>query len=165
MTRTRIALLAGVALLIEACASTPTVTTAASDANLIATGVAAAIAAIQASPSLTAGQQASLAQIQGYSNTIATDAAAIAANGSASAAQDIETVVSDLAPIALSLIPGDATVIDIIQAALSLAPQVLADLGVTATSVKAGAVAPSATMPPDVARSKLRADVVVLGRK
>jgi hypothetical protein len=147
--------LAVAGIVLQGCGSLTSPTTvnaAATDANLIATGLASAIASIQALPSLTAGQQATLVQLQGYLATIQKDAAAIAATPSTSTAQEIVSVVQELAPLALSFVPGGSAVAAIVQAALSLAPALLADLGVAGEAMNAA----PATYAPDTARLILR---------
>jgi len=137
--------LAGVALLTQAgsCQVT-TVSAAATDANLIAAGVASVIATLQTQPIVTASQQATLTQMQGYLATIQADAAALAKTPSTSTAQEIVTVVQTLAPLALSFVPGGSTVAVLVNAALSLAPQLLADLGVAGATMGAAPVKYSA---------------------
>ena len=56
---------------------------------------------------------------------------------STSTVQEIISTVQTLAPIALALIPGASPFVPVIDAALSLAPALLADIGVTAASPKA----------------------------
>ena len=135
---------AGAAIL-TACTSTTNpvavTSTVAQDADLIAGGLASAIATLQATSGvLTTAQQATLTQLQGYLATIKADAATIAA-ATATPATSVEIVqlVQTIAPIALSFVPGGGAIVAIVNAALSLAPQLLTDIGVTGATATSGA--------------------------
>ena len=151
--------LAGAGMVLQGCGTITaptTVSAAATDANLIATGLASAITAIQALPSLSTGQQATLVQLQGYLATIQADAKAIAATPTTSTAQEIVSVVTELAPLALSFVPGGSAIAAIVQAALALAPSLLTDLGVSGTALTAHAASGAPFYTPDTARLILR---------
>jgi hypothetical protein len=138
--------LAGAAIL-AACTSTTNpvavTSTVAQDADLIAGGLASAIATLQATPGvLTTAQQATLTQLQGYLATIKADAATIAAataTPATSVVSEIVQLVQTIAPIALSFVPGGGAIVAIVNAALSLAPQLLTDIGVTGATATSGA--------------------------
>ena len=78
-------------------------------------------------------------QLQGYLATIKADAATIAA-ATATPATSVEIVqlVQTIAPIALSFVPGGGAIAAIVNAALSLAPQLLTDIGVTGATATSG---------------------------
>jgi hypothetical protein len=127
-----------------------TVSRVASDVNLIASGVTAAMADIKLLPGMP---DAALTQLDFYLATIQADAAKVAsatATPAASTIKEIAQVVQALASVALPLIPGGSAIEAAIQAALSLLPVVLAAVGV------AGAGAP-AKYQPDQARAILAA--------
>ena len=134
---------AGAAIL-AACTSNPVAVTStvAQDADLIAGGLASAIATLQATPGvLTTAQQATLTQLQGYLATIKADAATIAAataTPATSVVSEIVQLVQTIAPIALSFVPGGGAIVAIVNAALSLAPQLLTDIGVTGAAATSG---------------------------
>ena len=137
---------AGAAIL-TACTSTTNpvavTSTVAQDADLIAGGLASAIATLQATSGvLTTAQQATLTQLQGYLATIKADAATIAAataTPATSVVSEIVQLVQTIAPIALSFVPGGGAIVAIVNAALSLAPQLLTDIGVTGATATSGA--------------------------
>ena len=155
--------LAPVALpLINGCAATTNPVTAvnvgATDAGLIATGLASAVATLQATPNPTAAQQATLTQLQGYLATVQADAKQIAASTATPATSvisEIVQIVQTIAPIALSFVPGGGAIVPIINAAVSLAPQLLADLGLSAATLN-GQPLPTPKYTPDQARAILR---------
>ena len=90
---------------------------------------------------LTTAQQATLTQLQGYLATIKADAATIAAataTPATSVVSEIVQLVQTIAPIALSFVPGGGAIVAIVNAALSLAPQLLTDIGVTGAAATSG---------------------------
>ncbi|WP_428485925.1 hypothetical protein [Rhodopila sp.] len=113
-----------------ACATTTAVPPQlATDVNLIATGLAAAIAGIKQIPGVPI---AALTQLDADLATIQVDAARItsATAGTAiSTIQEIGQVVEAIAAVALPLIPGGSTVETTIEAAVSLLPVILAAVG------------------------------------
>ena len=115
--------------------STTTISQGATDAALIASGIAAALAAVQTIPGVSSTL---IAQLQGYVATAQADATAIAsatASTGANLAQSIEAAVKVAAPLLLSLIPGSSalvnTVTPLINAAISLISSLLSEYGVT----------------------------------
>jgi nucleoid-associated protein YgaU len=138
------------AVVLAACSGTtaPTVTQLATDAKLIASGLAAAIASIAAIPGVSA---ATVATLQADLATVQSDAASIAAataTPATSVVSEIVQAVQAIAPIALSLIPGASAIVPIINAATSLLPGLLSAVGLSAAT--AGAKAP--VYAPDQAR-------------
>ncbi len=76
---------------------------------------------------------AKVAQLKGYLATIKADAAQVAAATATPAVgivQEIVQAVQAVAPIALSLVPGGFTLVPVINAAVSLAPELLAAVGI-----------------------------------
>jgi hypothetical protein len=131
----RIVALGATALIpfLSACNSTSTSTTPsqiATDVNLISTGLSAAVASIAAIPGVDPTQ---LATLQADLKIVQTDAATVAAATAAptSTVQEIVSTIDALAPIALALVPGGSALVPVIDAATSLAPALLADLGVS----------------------------------
>lgn len=118
---------------LAACA-TPGATTPtqlATDVNLIASGLSAAIASVAAIPGVSA---AAVTQLQGYLATIQADAKTVAAatvTTPTSTVQEVAQAVQAVASVALPLIPGGSTVLALIQAAISLLPSILAAIGVS----------------------------------
>jgi hypothetical protein len=131
------------AALLAGCTSTTPVTpsTVATDANLITTGLSAAVAQIALVPGVNA---ATVATLQADLAIVQKDAASIAAATSAPSAstvQEIVQTVEAIAPVALALVPGGSALVPVIDAAVSLAPTLIADIQAVKT---AGAVAPGA---------------------
>jgi hypothetical protein len=129
---------------------TQTVSQIATDVNLIASGLTAAIANIKQIPGVPT---AILTQLEFYLATIQADAAKVASATSTpatSVVQEISQVVQALASIALPLIPAGSVIQATIQAALSLLPVILAAVGVSGARV-------SARYRPDQARAILAA--------
>jgi hypothetical protein len=129
---------------------TQTVSQIATDVNLIASGLAAAVANIK---QIRGVPIAVLTQLEFYLVTIQTDAAKVASATSTpatSVVQEISQVVQALASIALPLIPAGSVIQATIQAALSLLPVILAAVGVSGAHV-------SARYRPDQARAILAA--------
>ena len=154
----RRSLLVGTALVLPfglaGCAgsATPTVSSVATDANLIATGLLAVDADLKSivPPIATA----TLNTIAGYLTTVQADAATIASqttSTTSTVASEFLTVVKDVVPIVAGLFPGGGTVVDIAEAALSLLPSVATVFGLTAAAP--GAPPPRYTA--DEAREKL----------
>ncbi len=143
-------LVASVAL--AACSTANTVPSqVATDVQLIASGLSAAIAAVAAIPGVPA---ATVTQLQGYLATIQTDAAQVAsatASASTSTVQEIATTVQAVADVALPLIPGGAVAVPLINAAVSLLPSILTAFGITSATKRAPVYTP------DQARLILRA--------
>ncbi len=143
------------AALMAACtptSTTPTVSQLASDASLIASGMAAVVTALQSQPGIPA---ATLVQLQGYLATLQKDAAAVAAataTPATSTVQEIAQIVQTVAPIALSFVPGGGAVAAIVQAAVALLPAITAAIGVAGAPLGAAPV-----YAPDQARLILRA--------
>lgn len=128
------------AIALAACQTPPTVSQAATDANLIATGLSAAVTSIAAIPGV---DPATVATLQADLKIVQTDAAQIAATTSTpstSTVSEIVQTVEAIAPIALALVPGGSALVPVIDAALSLAPVLATDLGVS--GAVPGAVAP-----------------------
>ena len=146
---------APILMVLGRCAGTPSTSQLATDVGLIASGLAAAIAAVAAIPGVPA---ATVTQLQGYLATIQADAKAVAAATATAATgtvQEIVSAVQALAPIALSFVPGGSAVVAIVNAALSLLPSILAAIGV------AGVSTVKAVYSPDSARLILRAAPVM----
>jgi hypothetical protein len=131
--------------------TSPTVSQIASDVNLIATGMTSVVTALQDVPNIPA---ATLKQLQSYVVALQQAASTVAtstATPATSAVQEIVTVVEDIAPIALSFVPGGGAIAAIVQAAISLLPVVTAAVGIAGAPVKAPVYTP------DNARLVLRA--------
>ncbi len=123
------------ALNLTGCAGTAaTPTQLATDVNLIASGLSAAIASISQIPGVSATV---VSQLQADLATIQADAAKVASTPQASIVQEIGTVVQAVATIALPLIPGGSAVAATVQAAVSLLPAVLAAAGVNGVTIAA----------------------------
>jgi hypothetical protein len=138
----------------------PIVSQLASDGNLIAGGLTAAIAQIMQIPNLATGPGSVLATLQGYLTTIQNDAASIAAataTPAASVVSEIVTFIGKFAPLAIGLLPGGSAiataVLPIINAAISLTPGLLVAIGLTGGP----ATAIQGPYTPAVARSILAA--------
>jgi hypothetical protein len=139
------ALLPAAALL--AC-GTQTPSQIATDVNLIASGLAAAIASIRQIPGVPA---AALAQLESYLVIIQADAAKVAsatATPATSTVQEISQVVQAIALVALPRVPAGSVTQATIQAAVSLLPVILAAVGVSGTGI-------SVKYPPSQARAIL----------
>ncbi len=125
---------------------TSTASRLASDVNLVATGLAAALPAIAQVPGVPA---ATIAQINADLASIQKDAAAVqaatAANGAAPAStvQEIASVVGDIATVALPLVPGGSAIVPVVQAAEALLPGILSAADVVAAGAPANAMDPS----------------------
>jgi|GEM_PF-3443728 hypothetical protein len=132
-TRRSILAMAGAAVTLTACGTTTiTASQLATDAQLIASGLASAITAIAAISSVPA---ATVTQLQGYLATIKADAATVAAaSAGTSVVQEIASTVQTVADIALPLIPGGSAIVSIVNAAVSLLPTILAAAGVTSAA-------------------------------
>jgi hypothetical protein len=131
--------LLGVAVLLPAATplacGTQTPSQIASDVNLVASGLAAAINDIKQIPGVPA---AALAQLELYLATIQADAAKVAsatATPTTSTVQEISQVVQALASVALPLVPAGSVMQATIQAAVSLLPVILAAVGVSGAGV------------------------------
>lgn len=130
LTPPRRSVLCGAALstfaLLSACApKATTVSTAATAAAAISTGLSDAIAA------LTAGGIAVPAVITADLGVLTADAAKIAAAtaDAPSVANEIESTVAAIADVVLPLVPGGSGVQVLINAAVSLAPPLVAMVG------------------------------------
>jgi hypothetical protein len=109
----------------------------ASDVQLIASGLTAAMGDIKLLPGIS---NAAVTQLDFYLATIQADAAKVASTTSipaASTIQEIAQVVQTLAAVALPLVPGGSVIEAAIQAALSLLPAVLAAVGVSGAAMPA----------------------------
>ncbi len=107
----------------------------ASDVQLIASGLTAAMAEIKLLPGIPA---ADITQLDFYLATIQAGAAKVAAATSTPATstiQEIAQVVQALASVALPLLPGGSAIEVAIQAALSLLPVILAAVGVSGAGI------------------------------
>ena len=131
------------AAILAAAGACSTITTAVSqgamDAELIASGIGAALAAVKA---ISGASSTLIDQLQGYVTTIQEDATAIAtatASTGANLAQFIEAAVKAAAPLLLSLIPGGSalasTITPLVNAAVSLVSSLLSEYGVTSEIV------------------------------
>ncbi len=143
-------LLAAVAL--EACGSV-TPSQAATDAGLIASGLASAVAALSAMPGIPADKlalvQTALADIKAASASLASSTAGV----DATTVKGIATLVTQIAVTVLPFVPGGAPIAAVIAAAQSLVPVLLAAAGI------AGAATAAARFSPAEARALLKAGV------
>ncbi|WP_428486006.1 hypothetical protein [Rhodopila sp.] len=122
----------------------------ATDVTLIASGLTAAIAQIKQIPAVPS---ATVTQLDAYLAAVQADAAQVAGATSApatSTVQQIAQVVQAVASTVLPLVPGGSVVEATVQAAVSLLPAVMAEIGVS------GATAPM-KFTPDQARLILAA--------
>ena len=132
------------ALILAACTAKPTPSQAATDAALLATGVASLVTALQTVQPPVAPDD--LAKIQGYLTVIQQGAASLAAAtaGTSTTAQAIAAAVQEIAVLVTPYIPGIGPYKDLINAAITLLPTFLASAGVAgarADAVPAGNVA------------------------
>lgn len=147
------------ALLLSACGATSGGANAnaariASDINLISSGMAAALPALEKLPGFPAGMDAvivaDVAKIQADSAELQKALAANATTLPASPVQEIATILGDVATVVLPEIPGGAAAVPVVAAAQALLPELLAAAGIAAAPG-------TATMDPDAARLVLRA--------
>lgn len=105
------------------------------DVNLIASGLAAAVASIKQIPGVPAAR---LSQLDADLAAIQADAAKLVTAVAPSTVQQIGQVVQAVAAIALPLVPGGSAIEATVQAAVSLLPVIMAAVGVSgaAMSVK-----------------------------
>jgi hypothetical protein len=142
-----IAIVLASAVALAGCSSTPSTAPSqiATDANLIATGLSAAVAQIALVPGVN---QTTLATIQADVTLVQKDAASIASATSAPSASTVAEIVQTVqavAPVALALVPGGSALVPVIDAAVSLAPALIADIEAVKT---ASAEAPGGTVAP-----------------
>jgi phage-related protein len=117
------------ALSVLGCAtSSTTPSQLATDVNLIASGLAAAIASIQQIPGVAS---TTLTQLQADLTTIQADAAQVASAPATSVVQAIGQAVQAVAALVLPLVPGGSSIEVTVQAALSLLPEIMAAAGVS----------------------------------
>jgi len=149
-------LLTGAALLAATGCSTTTTTpttptavpTIASDATLLAN----ALAALE--PLIPSAAQAVYAQVVAAATTVAKDATTLlTATGTTAtnAGTEILSLISTIGPAIVGLFPGGGTAVTIIQAAISLAPELASLLGLASYAKSSVA----SVMPPTLARGVL----------
>lgn len=141
----RAILCGAVALSVVACSAQNTSPSQiATDVNLVASGLSAAVTQVAAipgiNPTVVAQLQADLALIQKDAAQVAADTAA----PSASLVQEIASTVQAVATVALPLVPGGAPFVPVIQAAVSMLPTLLAAVHVSGAAPVATAYTPNA---------------------
>lgn len=130
------ATIAASGLVLAACAGssspTPTATQLAQDVNLVAAGLTAALAQVSAIPGIAT---ATVTQLAGYLATVQADAKIVAAGTAAagtSVVQEIASGVQSIAAIVMPLVPSSSQITNLINAAISLLPVILAAVGLVA---------------------------------
>ncbi len=119
------------------CGSTVTPSQIASDANLIATGLASIVTALSGiagvPPTTIVTIMSYLKQIQAAAAQLATETV----GASAGTVQSIAMLVGQVAQVVLPLIPGGGPIVTVVEAAQALIPGMLALVGISAASAVA----------------------------
>lgn len=105
------------ALTVAACGTGSTASQVATDAQLLANGLAAI------EPFLPAADTALLTKVEAAVAIVAKDAKALAANPKASVAAEIETAINDVLPLVASAFPPGSTGSVVVAAVTALLPE------------------------------------------
>lgn len=145
MLRRNVLALAALAPFAAACAASSTLTpaqTLAQDAQLISTALTAAVASLDAITTIPA---ADLAKVRGYLSQVqalAQQIATAATNAAGSLTQSLigaaQAILAVVAPLGLPPL-----VIAVFQAAVSMAPTLLAEAGITGGAITGGSAKPA----------------------